>query len=296
MTNVLAVERWKLLKRAVLSARKLNTVTLSTASIRKFRCFGLFTVTDIPAVDLTQPPSETSGQWQLYSYACSDKDVPVVEASVRLLEQRLSLEAMVGFNNTGNICLWPAEEVLAYHCLKHRELFQGTNICELGCGMTGLAGLMLACTHLPSHVLLTDGNQVSIGNVRDIIQVNKQCFGSTHVSCDVLLWDSLSLKEDYLGKFDYVIGADCLFFEEFHRGLVSVIRNLLKNEGTALIFAPRRGNTLEQFCSVAEEFFHVEQNLHYNEKVQRVHQERPSGYNADLHYPLKLVMKKRVDS
>lgn len=289
MTNTLAADRWKILKRAIISAKKQNTVTLqevSAASVRKFRSFDLFTITDPPALAL-------KGQWQQYSYVCGDALPTAIKASVKLLEHRVSLEAMVGFNNTGNICVWPAEEVLAYHCLEHRELFHGANVCELGCGMTGLAGLMLACTHMPSHVLLTDGNEVSINNVRDVVEVNKQCFGDTNVSCDVLKWEHLSLKEDYLEKFDYVISADCLFFEDLHCELMSVIRNLLKpNEGTAVIFAPRRGKTLEQFCTVAEEFFQVEQNLYYNDKVWRVHQEKPDGYNADLHYPLHVVMKK----
>lgn len=301
MTNTLAGDRWKILKKAIFSSKRQNTVSLqevdiSVASVRNFRGFGLFTITDLPAVKLAVDVPTSPGQWQLYSCDLGDAIPTVVKASVKLLESRVSLEAMVGFNNTGNICIWPAEEVLAYHCLEHRQLFQGANVCELGCGMTGLAGLMLACTHMPSHVLLTDGNEVSITNVRDIVEVNKQCFGDTNVSCDVVKWESASLKEDYFGKYDYVISADCLFFEDLHHELISVIKNLLKpNEGTALIFAPRRGKTLEQFCTVAEEFFQVEKNLYYSGKVWKVHQEKPYGYKAELHYPLYVVLKKRLD-
>ena len=296
-----AAERWKFLQRAILSAKRqtatpTNETEIHTVSVRRFSSFGLFRVaTCTPSclsdADSAQPPP-ISGLWQLYSYASSGLLPSAIEASVKVLEPRVSLEAMVGFNNTGNVCVWPAEEVLAYYCLEHRELFKGSTVCELGCGMTGLAGLMLACTHAPSHVLLTDGNKSSVQNVKEILHANKERFGDTNISCDVLLWDSSSLKEDWLEKFDYVICADCLFFEDFHHELVLVIRKLLKpNGGTALIFAPRRGNTLEHFCSVAETYFQVEQNLQYDEKIWRVNQEKPRNYNSDLHYPLRIVLK-----
>lgn len=303
-----ALGRWKFLRRAILSAKRRTSIPtdeseIHTVSIRRFSSFDLFQVVTCSSTssclqfstsDSAQPPpiAGLSGLWQLYSYANSDVLPTAIEAWVRVLEPTVSLEAMMGFDNTGNVCVWPAEEVLAYYCLEHRESFKGSKVCELGCGMTGLAGLMLACTHAPSHVLLTDGNEKSVKNVKEIVNANKERFGATSVSHDILLWDSSSLKEDWLGKFDYVICADCLFFEHLHHELALVIYKLLKpNGGIALIFAPRRGNTLEQFCSDAETYFHVEQNLHYDEKVWRVHQEKPQNYNADLHYPLKIVMK-----
>ena len=293
-----------MLRRAILSAKRqtptsVDETEIHTVSVRRFSSFGLFQVATctsscLSTSDSAQPPpiSDLSALWQLYSYASSDVSPTAIEAWVKVLEPRVSLEAMMGFDNTGNVCVWPAEEVLAYYCLEHRESFKGSNVCELGCGMTGLAGLLLACARAPTHVLLTDGNKISVKNVKEIVNANQERFGDTSISCDVLLWDSSSLKKDWLGNFDYVICADCLFFEHLHHELILVIHKLLKpNAGTALIFAPRRGNTLEQFCSVAETYFHVEQNMHYDERVWRVHQEKPQNYNSDLHYPLKIVMK-----
>jgi hypothetical protein len=64
----------------------------------------------------------------------------------------LSLQDMVGFNNTGNIRafspprvallylifpwagVWVSEEVMAFYCLKHRAKFAGRRILEIGAG------------------------------------------------------------------------------------------------------------------------------------------------------------------
>ena len=69
-----------------------------------------------------------------------------IEVQVRLLQKNVSLQDMIGFNNTGNVCVWPSEEVLAYYCLTHAELFArgSRRVCEIGAGMTGLAALCVA--------------------------------------------------------------------------------------------------------------------------------------------------------
>ena len=277
----LAAERWKILQRAIFSAKSgANRMTEGTKvcnASRKFRGFGLFHVV------------AESGQWLRYS--CFPGNIHV-EGRVKILEDGVSLEAMVGFNNTGNLCVWPAEEVLANYCLEHCESFQGCSVCELGCGMTGLAGLMLACTTLPSNVLLTDGNEKSVCNVMEIIEANKGKFGSTKVSCDILRWDSSLHSEKYCNKFEYVLCADCLFFEDHHYDLLFVIQRLLKpNNGMAVIFAPRRGRTLENFCGIAKDYFQVQYSEHYSDRVLEVHRENLENYNPDLHYPVKITLK-----
>lgn len=51
---------------------------------------------------------------------------------------------MLGFNNTGNVCVWPAEEALAAWCLGRAAHFDGKRVLELGGGMASLAGLAVA--------------------------------------------------------------------------------------------------------------------------------------------------------
>ena len=283
----MASERWKILRSAIIKPATKEGTELSAASVRTFSTFSLFRVSVITH------SSNDAERWFFYSQTSdSDGSHAEIKVCIKILDPRVSLEAMVGFNNTGNVCIWPAEEVLAYHCLEERLIFKKANICELGCGMTGLAGIMLACSNIPSWVLLTDGNQVSVQNVKEIVAANKECFGATDVSCDHLVWNSSSIKEEYCGRFDYVLCADCLFFEHLQKELAIVIHKLLKpNEGIALIFAPRRGETLAQFCRIAEDYFKVELNHHYNVKVWKVHHDKPNGYNEDLHYPLKITLR-----
>ena len=294
--RLLAMERWKILKRAILAAKKDSEMEQNVASVRRFNRFGVLALSDPPSDPVRAPASPE--QWVQYSYTSRDSSNPplTVESSVKLLEDNVSLEAMMGFNNTGNVCVWPSEEVMAYYCLEHTSMFQGAAVCELGCGMTGLAGLMLACSKTSSCVVLTDGNETSVQNVRENVLANQWQFGGTEVSASVLQWDAASVKASsaFCGMFDYVICADCLFFEDLHSELAQVIDTLLKPDGAkALLFAPRRGNTLDKFCTVAKKYFEVEQTVQYDERLWRIHQENSRDneiYSPDLHYPLLITL------
>ncbi|KAL3994069.1 putative methyltransferase family protein [Acanthocheilonema viteae] len=152
---------------------------------------------------------------------------------------------LVGFNNSGNIRVWPSEECLAYYLLKHEKLVRSKTVLELGSGMVGLSGLTSVALG-SAEVVLTDGNEKSVQNIRRIVEINKL---SNHVTCSVLPWNITIPNK----KFDVVLCADCLFFTEEHRTLLNCIYRHLKPNGIAYIMAPDRGGTVRTFLDLVYE-------------------------------------------
>ena len=324
----LAAERWKILKDTIISAKR-KTATqdfwchMNAASVRRFTSFNLFAISEAlqatvkrdegssskqmqpqDGVDSSQPHTPVCGIWLKYeptadtaAHLNMSGSTPVT-VIIKHITESTSLEALMGFNNTGNICVWPSEEVLAFYCLKYSKQFEGKAVCELGCGMTGLAGVTLACTQLPSRVLLTDGNETSVENVKEILDKNRANFGRAAVSAEVLLWDKdfLQNTSPHGSQFDCVICADCLFFEDVHNHLAQVIIKLLKPTGTALLLAPQRSGTFDKFCAVAKHYFKVQARVQYDDLIWQKHREalKQFGsvdvYTPDLHYPLQLTL------
>lgn len=301
-----AVGRWKILKKAILSARPgagslpvPSQQNLQAISVRSFTSFDLFQVIDIEKERDDGEEVTCGSSWKLYSSLDGDCGGATagrqVCAVVRHLPQQLTLDSLTGFNNTGNVCIWPAEEVMAYYCLRQQEKYKGKSVLELGGGMTGLAGLMLSLTGLPSCVRLTDGNLASVNNIRHIIKANEENFGMVDISAEVLVWNQEFLDSDY-PVFDYVICADCLFFTELHSCLAQVICKLLALGGEALLFNPRRSGTLHQFLQLVavKGSLRVEEREKYEEEVWRRHErlceeeDCCNNYKPDLHYPVML--------
>lgn len=308
-TTKLASERWQLLRSAVLAAAAATATAEATgpredvvheASVRSFSSFELLAVTERSTDEIEPERKEGAGcVWYQYSYKDEEdeknkmmKVLKEVSAMICHLPARPSLEAMMGFNNTGNVCVWPSEEVLAYYCLKNREQFHGKSVCELGGGMTSLAGVLLSLTQYPSRMMLTDGNLVSVKNIQRIVQRNKEAFGNTEVSTKVLLWDDHPSEGDL--EFDFVICADCLFFVDLHLSLTVMIHKLLTAGGKALMFNPYRGRSLDKFVEEAQKYFTVRKFDEYDPVVSDRHKRlsvENRRYKPDLHYPILLVLE-----
>ncbi|XP_050084986.1 calmodulin-lysine N-methyltransferase [Anopheles aquasalis] len=214
---------------------------------------------------------------------------------IRLIgpERPWTATELIGFNNTGNICVWPSEEALAYYILSHLPLFDGTKVLELGGGMTCLAGLVLAKYGQPAFVHVTDGNELSVENVRKSLVLNK--FNCT-IKSSVLKWDGRTVRELTGGeRYQFILSADCLFFDESRSQLIDTVWLLLAEEGVALITAPRRGNTLSLFLNeCVARGFHYELLQCYNEAIWARHLELKlmDGYDENTHYPLLVKMYK----
>lgn len=214
------------------------------------------------------------------------------ELNIRIKENKLTLNDLTGFNNTGNVCIWPSEEIMAYFCAKNSSLFENKSVCELGGGMTCLAGLTICSYSQPSEVFLTDGNEACFKNLETICSRNEfDCV----VECCLLRWEKDTYYDDLEKRFDYIICADCLFFDEAREGLCHTIYKLLKQDGLCFIFAPNRKNTFHKFVDYAKAYFECVIVNNYDDEVWTKHmreKENNDMYDQDLDYPLLLQMKK----
>ncbi|XP_068597800.1 calmodulin-lysine N-methyltransferase [Brachionichthys hirsutus] len=290
-TSGVARARWALLK-TVLQHKQAHSPAVKQASVRRFATFNLFSRKRL----VMQNPSDTSeDQWVEY------RSVFFPEYSALLRDNLGPLkvnEVLNSFDNTGNVCVWPSEEVMAHYCLQKRHMFKGA-VCELGGGMTCLAGLMVAISADVEEVLLSDGNETSIQNVRGLVERNRRAgkFGSTRVSARVVRWDCESDISALEGHFDMVMCADCLFLDQYRTCLVDAIRRLLQPKGMAMVFAPLRGETLRLFCQLAQQTgLNVSQHQQYDAQVMDVHSKMlrrgKEAYDENIHYPLLITLTK----
>ncbi|XP_062375406.1 calmodulin-lysine N-methyltransferase [Sardina pilchardus] len=282
--------RWTIL-RQVLKQKQVDSEKVPQVSVRRFSSFNLFSRSRVTTPD---PDDPSEGQWVDYRSA----SFPQYSAFLRdnLGPIRVT-EVLNSFDNTGNVCVWPSEEVMAHYCLKKRHMFRGLSVCELGGGMTCLAGLMIAVCADAREVILSDGNEKAIHNVRGVIERNRRAglFTCSDVSSRVVRWDSESDVSALESCFDVVMCADCLFLDQYRASLVDAVKRLLRPNGTALVFAPPRGETLAQFRLLAERAgFRVCQYLNYDQEVWDVHSRMQSegkdSYDESIHYPHLLTL------
>lgn len=85
------------------------------------------------------------------------------------------------------------------------------------------------------------------------------------ISSKVLNWASYNKEE--IGLWEVIIGADCLFFQDFHSALILLLLDLLSPDGVVMFFQPRRSGSMENFRSKASLHFIVEINEDYSTQV-----------------------------
>ncbi|XP_038705192.1 calmodulin-lysine N-methyltransferase isoform X2 [Tripterygium wilfordii] len=188
---------------------------------------------------------------------------------------------------------WPSEDVLAYFCLSHADMFRSKKIIELGSGY-GLAGLVIAAATKASEVVITDGNPQVIDYIQRSIDSNSGVFGGTSVKAMMLHWDQEDVS-NISGAFDVIVASDCTFFKEFHKGLTRIIKLLLKDDEASegLFLSPKRGDSLDKFLEEIEKNgMHFSVSEIYDAEVSKRHQclmngdDSWPGYEKDHCYPL----------
>ena len=215
------------------------------------------------------------------------------------IRPNFSVDELNGFNNTGNVCIWPSEECLSIYCLENRELFLEKSVIEIGAGMTGLAGLIVSQACCSQSVTLTDGNEVSVKNLAAIIKENKL---EAHVTSHILKWEDTDKYDKMAAKYDIAICSDCLFFDQGRAQLVNCLAKILKpSTGLAIVIAPKRSGTLDNFVDLINKetnhFHPVYINYQYSERIWRRRQHLFTNENAvfkeDKDYPVMLICKRK---
>jgi len=278
-----AKKRWQILAKVIKSKKPVAETTK-----RKFQTYQL-----IVTEQLHHEHSSSLHSWHRVHCVL----LPDLQVQVRLFKSSFSLSDLAGFNNTGNVCIWPSEECLAFYCLQNRNQFSCGSVLELGGGMTCLAGLLLAKANVAREIHLTDGNSNAAGNLADMLEGDKAGVGlvDTKVSAGMLRWDDWEAIQLLKHKYDWVICADCLFFDSGREGLVDAIQQLLSPSGVALIVAPNREGTFTQFENSARRVFDVEVQTNYSPQIWEAHQKwlQDPTYQTDIHYPKLITLKNK---
>lgn len=226
---------------------------------------------------------------------CKDARVcytlPIPHAPQLFLRQRVDNHADLNdfqtcnkynIDNTGLVCNWPSEDVLAHYCLSHRDIFRSKKVIELGSGY-GLAGFVIAAVTEASEVVISDGNPQVVDYTQRNIEANSGAFGDTVVKSMKLHWnqeDTSSVAD----AFDIIVASDCTFFKDFHRDLARIVKHLLSKIGSseAIFLSPKRGNSLDQFLEVAEEHgLHFSVTENYDKEVWKRHEGFLNGADRD---------------
>lgn len=313
-TISIAKRRWKILAKALCNRANRSketaaatAVTKSTpierlaadeylASVRRFTSFDLFE--RIPCTAAAADNNDgrvqlNDGNWIVYRLR--NKANVEYKAMVHYVNKTFTPNDLMGFNNTGNICVWPSEEALAYYCVAKMDFFRGKRMLELGGGMTCLAGLLVAKYAAADCVHLTDGNCVSVENVRNTLSWNG-LGDNVNVRSSILKWEhALSDSNNNCEPYDCILSADCLFFDNARSALVDALWHFLASDGCAIVMAPYRGQTLDSFVKEAiVKGFMCRIDECYDDLVWRKHLQckEMSFYNENIHYPLLIELTK----
>ena len=92
-------------------------------------------------------------------------------------------------DNTGNVCIWPSEEVLLRYLLSlPAASWHAQRVLELGAGATALAGVALAARRPQlAHVCVTDGNPLAAEGLELNVRANAP--PGVSLTSALLKWD-----------------------------------------------------------------------------------------------------------
>lgn len=282
-----AKRRWKILANAILKTK--NKDDELSVSVRRFNSFDLIQQDVLQSKTIKEEFIGSSDNW--FTYKIKDFTINIHHMSNKIINPSNLID---NCDNTGNICIWPSEEILTYIVLKDLNQFKNSWTLELGGGMSCLAGLLIAKYGNPYLVKLTDGNNLSVENVQKSIRLN--VFKSCYINCSILKWENVTKRiPSEKEKFNFILSADCLFFDNVRGYLIDTIWYYLAKSGIAYVVAPARGTTLDTFITNAvEKGFTCKIQRKYSNTIWQKHIEmmKCQLYDENLHYPILIKLTK----
>lgn len=154
--------------------------------------------------------------------------------------------------------------------------------------MCGIAGFLCANENIKS-IKITDGNIKSVNSLKLVSDMNKEI--KDKISIEVLQW-SFDITDNI--KYDVIIGADILFFEDYHKELIHTLYSLITKDGIIILLNPSRNNSSTRFIELSKEYFDIETKFDYNNEITQwriTKQNENKEFNIDKDYPLLYIMK-----
>ncbi|XP_058767141.1 calmodulin-lysine N-methyltransferase [Vicia villosa] len=284
--------RWKILRQALLSnPSPPNPDEQSHLSIKRIsrRTSHGFNLIPSHVVNDEHSSNKCNGSSTKDARVCYT--LPIPDAPQLFLRQRVDNHADLSdfqtcnkynIDNTGLVCNWPSEDVLAHYCLSHRDKFRSKKVIELGSGY-GLAGFVIAAVTEASEVVISDGNPLVVDYTQRNIEANSGAFGNTIVKSMMLHWNQEDISS-VADNFDIIVASDCTFFKDFHRDLARIVKHLLSKtkSSEAIFLSPKRGNSLDLFLEVAKENgLHISVTENYDKEVWKRHERFMNGADKD---------------
>jgi predicted nicotinamide N-methyase len=131
------------------------------------------------------------------------------------------------------VVLWPAAIALAHEIATRADAFRGRRVLELGAG-TGVPGIVAAS--VGARVVQTDRQEGALAVCRLNGERNRVP-SVEYRAADWAAWDDAT-------RYDWVIGSDILYGEDFHHHLRRIFRDNLAPGGRVLVADPFRSVSL----------------------------------------------------
>lgn len=166
-------------------------------------------------------------------------------------------------SSTG-LTLWRAAPILCNYLITNSELYvKNKTILELGAGL-GLCSILAAILGA-STIILSDGDSISLSNMRDNVERNKHLFlnddninNNVNIQCLQLRW-GINIEEFLLkcnlstfdGLFDVILGSDIIYVETILEPLFLTIDKLLTHNGVFILAYARRNVKIDYVFQTA---------------------------------------------